>query len=158
MEKYKSMKEKCMKKVEENLCDSEKGLARYNEGYHEGYSDGWDMALKAVIELAEKHQAGTKPPALEENELKPAIKYLHQPLKALVDKVAEECQEVIDAYNDGETKARIAEELADVQEACETAMSKLGYHEMERRNIRFEVIKKNADRGYYMPDRSKYGN
>ena len=43
----------------------------------------------------------------------------------------------------------IAEELADIQEACETAMAILGLTEGERRTIRKKVLCKNASRGYY---------
>jgi hypothetical protein len=42
-----------------------------------------------------------------------------------------------------------AEEIADVQLACETALSGLGFHEKERRNIRLANIQKNTKRGYY---------
>lgn len=48
-----------------------------------------------------------------------------------------------------EGKMRIAEELADIQEACETAMAILGLSEHERQNVRKKVLLKNASRGYY---------
>ena len=70
-------------------------------------------------------------------------------MQSLIDKIVEECDEVVQAFNDGERKERIAEEIADVQLACETALSGLGFHEKERREIRLKDIKKNTDRGYY---------
>jgi len=144
MDKFLMNKENVMREVD-----------KYSEGYRKGYSDGYDKALEATREVAKKYLTPEETP---EHELKPAIRFLSQPLKTLIDKVAEECQEVIDAYNDGETKERVAEELADVQLACETALSKLGYHEKERRKIRLDNIHKNEVRDYYMPPREKYGD
>lgn len=119
----------------------------YGEGYADGFSDGYDKALDNVIELAKKYSYGKKK---EKEELKPAVYFLHQPLGKLIDKVVEEVDEVVQAYNDGETVERIAEELADVQEASETAMAKLPlYVASKRRDTRLKVIEKNAIRGYY---------
>jgi hypothetical protein len=148
----KSLKDNEMAKID---LQNQKA-ASYGNGYADGFSDGYDKALKNVMALADKHAYGTK--KIEQAELKPAIRFLGNSMKSLIDKIVEECDEVVDAFNDGEKPERIAEEIADVQEACETALAGLGYHEKERHNIRLMVIEKNADRGYYMPPREKYGN
>ena len=119
----------------------------YGEGYADGFSAGYDKALDNVAELANKHLYGEK--ADENAELKPAAYFLGDSLQSLIDKIVEECDEVVEAFNDGEKKERIAEEIADVQLACETALSGLGFHEKERRDIRLQCIQKNDKRGYY---------
>ena len=119
----------------------------YGEGYADGFSAGYDKALENVAKLANKHLYGEK--ADEGAELKPAIHFLGEPMQLLIDKIVEECSEVVEAFNDGEKKERIAEEIADVQLACETALSGLGFHEKERRKIRLANIQKNDKRGYY---------
>ena len=140
----KSLKEKEMAEIEER----NKRSASYGEGYADGFSDGYDKAIENVLELANKYAYGKK--ENEEVELKPAVYFLHQPLGKLIDKVVEEVGEVVEAYNDGEPIERIAEELADVQEASETAMAKLPlYVESKRRDTRLKVIEKNTIRGYY---------
>lgn len=144
-----------MDKIMMNKENAMREVDKYSEGYRKGYSDGYDKALEAAREVAKKY---LMPEETLEQELKPAIRFLGQSKKQLLDKVVEECQEVIDAFNDGEPRERIAEELADVQLACETAMSKLGYHEKERRSMRLRCIEKNSKRNYYMPLKEKYGN
>jgi phosphoribosyl-ATP pyrophosphohydrolase len=119
----------------------------YGEGYADGFSAGYDKALDNVAELANKYLYGEK--ADENEELKPAIHFLGDSIQSLIDKIVEECDEVVEAFNDGEKQERIAEEIADVQLACETALSGLGFHERERRNIRLQCIQKNDKRGYY---------
>lgn len=84
-------------------------------------------------------------------ELRPATKFLNQSRGQLLDKIVEECQEVVDAFNDGESRERVAEEVADVQEACETFLAKLGYSNRGRSLIRKAVLEKNQKRGYYEP-------
>jgi NTP pyrophosphatase (non-canonical NTP hydrolase) len=119
----------------------------YGEGYADGFSAGYDKALDNVAELANKYLYGEK--ADENAELKPAIHFLGDSIKSLIDKIVEECDEVVQAFNDGEKPERIAEEIGDVQLACETALAGLGYHEKERRKIRLANIQKNTKRGYY---------
>lgn len=149
-----SMKHREMMRVEMNNVKA----VSYGEGYSEGFSDGYDAALKNIKEAAEKCAIGGKKKA-ETPELKPAILFLSLPLGKLIDKVVEEVDEVVQAYNDGEPTERIAEELADVQLAAETAMSKLpSYVQEKRRSTRIGCIEKNSNRGYYMPPRDKYGN
>ncbi len=149
-----SMKHREMMRVEMNNVKA----VSYGEGYSEGFSDGYDAALKNIRDVAEKCAiGGTK--KSEQPELKPAIRFLNQSLGKLIEKVIEEVDEVVHAYDDGESVERIAEELADVQLAAETAMSKLpSYVQEKRRSTRIGCIKKNSDRGYYMPPREKYGN
>ena len=119
----------------------------YGEGYADGFSAGYDKALENVTEMANKHIYGEK---IDEGAgLRPAIHFLGEPMQLLIDKIVEECDEVVQAFNDGEKQERIAEEIADVQLACETALSGLGLHEKERRKIRLQCIQKNDKRGYY---------
>ena len=132
-----------------------KNAASYGEGYADGFFEGWDKAIKSVLTLADKHSYGKK---VEEAELKPAIRFLHQSQQKLLDKIVEECDEVIEAFNDGESKERIAEEVADVQEACETYLAKLGFSADGRKQVRLQVIDKNGKRGYYNPKDGSYGD
>jgi phosphoribosyl-ATP pyrophosphohydrolase len=122
----------------------------YNEGLRDGFEEGYDRAMKDMQGILKKYHVGVEKPELqEEKELKPAVHFLGNSMQSLIDKIVEECDEVVQAFNDGERKERIAEEIADVQLACETALSGLGFHEKERRQIRLKDIKKNTDRGYY---------
>jgi phosphoribosyl-ATP pyrophosphohydrolase len=122
----------------------------YNEGLRDGFEEGYDRAMKDMQGILKKYHVGVEKPELqEEKELKPAVHFLGNSMQSLIDKIVEECDEVVQAFNDGEKKERVAEEIADVQLACETALSGLGFHEKERREIRLKDIKKNTDRGYY---------
>jgi phosphoribosyl-ATP pyrophosphohydrolase len=142
----KSMREKAIEDMQNRIEKSE----RYNEGLAEGFVDGYDRAIKDVQETLKKYHIGVEVPEMaEEKELKPATYFLGDSLQSLIDKIVEECDEVVQAFNDGERKERVAEEIADVQLACETALSGLGFHEKERRNIRLANIQKNTKRGYY---------
>lgn len=121
------------------------------KGYEAGYKDGYDRGRKDSLHIINKYHLDERNAEVDERELRPAIRFIGQGIDDLIGKVIEECSEVTRAYMDNESKARIAEELADVQEACETVLSKLGFHESERRKIRLQVIKKNEGRGYYSP-------
>ena len=146
-------KEKAIAGVEKMLQASEESLAKYNDGYREGYSDGYDEALEKAREVAEKYNLGVK-----EKELKPATRFLGISLGDQVNKIHAELNEVIKAVMDNEGKERIAEEIADVQQACETALAILGLTEEQRQEIRRKVVMKNSLRGYYAPERDKYGD
>ena len=146
-------KEKAIADVEKMLQASEESLAKYNEGYREGYSDGYDDALEKAREVAEKYSLG-----VTEKELKPATRFMGNSLECQISKIHDEYIEVLNAVMRNESKERIAEELADVQQACETAMAILGMTEDERKEVRHKVVIKNGLRGYYMPERSKYGD
>jgi hypothetical protein len=123
---------------------------RYTEGQKDGFAKGYDRAMKDMQGILKKYHVGVeKPGMVEEKELKPAVHFLGNSMKSLIGKIVEECDEVVQAFNDGEKKERVAEEIADVQLACETALSGLGFHEKERRNIRLANIQKNTKRGYY---------
>lgn len=123
---------------------------RYTEGQKDGFAKGYDRAMKDMQSILKKYHVGVeKPEMAEEKELKPATHFLGEPMQLLIDKIVEECDEVVEAFNDGERKERVAEEIADVQLACETALSGLGLHEKERRKIRLQCIQKNDKRGYY---------
>lgn len=148
-----SMKHAGMMQVELTNIKAES----YGEGYSDGWSDGYDQAIKNTTELAMKCAVGgSKAPA--EKELRPAVRFMHRGKSQQLNKVVEECDEVIQAWNDGEGDERVAEELVDVQMACETMLAMLGYTEEQRKKIRLDVINKNSRRGYYMPPKEKYGN
>ena len=122
----------------------------YNEGLRDGFEEGYDRAMKDMQGILKKYHVGVeKPEPQEEKELKPAVHFLGNSMQSLIDKIVEECDEVVQAFNDGEKPERVAEEIADVQLACETALSGLGFHEKERRKIRLANIQKNDKRGYY---------
>ena len=139
-----------MLKVMLDTKEREKMFQARMEGYKEGYSKGYDKALEIAMDV--KNLVG------QTEELRPAIRFLNQSKSQLVDKIVEETGEVVEAYNDGESKERLAEEIADVQEACETLLAKLGYSQKERRNVRLAVIEKNLKRNYYMPPKGTYGD
>ena len=147
------MKHREMMRVEMNNVKA----VSYGDGYSDGFSDGYDAALKNIKAVAEKCAVGgSKAPA--EKELRPAVRFMHCSQAKQIDKIVEECDEVAHAWDDGESVERIAEEVADVQQACETMLAMLGYTEAQRREIRLAVIDKNSRRGYYMPPRDKYGD
>jgi phosphoribosyl-ATP pyrophosphohydrolase len=142
----KGMREIAIEDMQKRIEKSE----LYNEGLRDGFEEGYDRAMKDMQGILKKYHVGVEKPELqEEKELKPAVHFLGNSMQSLIDKIVEECDEVVQAFNDGERKERIAEEIADVQLACETALSGLGFHEKERREIRLKDIKKNTDRGYY---------
>ncbi len=149
-------KEQALQGVEKMIEASEESLAKYNEGYREGFSDGYDVALERAREVAEKYNLGVEKP--KEKELKPAVRFLGISLGDQVNKIHSELSEVIKAVMDNEGKERIAEELVDVQQACETALAILGLTEEQRQEIRRKVVMKNSLRGYYAPERDKYGD
>lgn len=152
MENMNKFKAKAMQETERMIVASEESLAKYNEGYKEGYSDGYDKALGNVQVIIRKYNLGG------EKELKPATRFLSCSLEGQISKIHDEYIEVLNAVLRNEGKERIAEELADVQEACETALAILGLTEDERKETRRKVVIKNGLRGYYMPERSKYGD
>lgn len=123
---------------------------KFAEGQKDGFAKGYDRAMKDMQGILKKYHVGVEKPGMaEEKELKPATHFLGEPMQLLIDKIVEECDEVVEAFNDGEKKERVAEEIADVQLACETALARLGFHEKERRKIRLANIQKNDKRGYY---------
>ena len=48
---------------------------------------------------------------------------------------------------------KTALELIDIQTSCESLLHLLGYRERSRRELRKQVIAKNAERGYYDDER-----
>lgn len=148
-------KEQVMQGVDKMVAATVEGVRRYYDGYKEGFSEGYDAALEKAREVAEKYNLGVEP---EEKELKPATRFLRVSLADQINKIHAEWTEVMNAYMDNEGKERIAEELVDVQQACETALAILGLTEDERREARRKVIAKNSKREYYAPNRDKYGD
>jgi flagellar biosynthesis/type III secretory pathway protein FliH len=135
-------KEQAMCGVDKMIEAAIEGTRRYYDGYKEGYSEGYDEALTAAREVAEKYNLGGQ-------ELKPAVKFMQNSIGAQIQKIYEEFIEVSDAYNNGESTERVAEEACDVQQTCETLLAMLGYDDEERRKLRQKVLCKNASRGYY---------
>jgi phosphoribosyl-ATP pyrophosphohydrolase len=142
----KGMRETAIEEFNNAIDDKQKRI----EGEKDGFQKGYDRAMADMQGILKKYHVGVEVPEMaEEKELKPAIHFLGDSVQSLIDKIVEECDEVVEAFNDGEKQERIAEEIADVQLACETALSGLGFHERERRKIRLQCIQKNDKRGYY---------
>ena len=123
-----------------------------SEAYQQGYFDALadvehqheqpaDNAriIRHIVELID----------LRESEPRPAVRFLHDGLPVQLKKLKEEYGEVVQAYEEGESRDRLTEELADVQMVCETIMAAVGLTANQRRRIRILVIKKNMARGYY---------
>ena len=123
-----------------------------SESYQQGYFDALadverqheqpaDDAriIRPIVELLD----------LRESEPRPAVKFIHDGLPVQLKKLKEEYGEVVQAYEVGESRDRLAEELADVQMVCETIMAAVGMSDKQRRRMRRFVIAKNMARGYY---------
>lgn len=88
--------------------------------------------------------------------LKPAKKFINNTtLEEQFDHIAEELQEAEEAlfdfkerYTKPRTLYHLAEEICDIQMACETFLAILGLNEIERDRARLKVIAKNIARGY----------
>jgi flagellar biosynthesis/type III secretory pathway protein FliH len=139
-------REQVMQGVEKMLSANIEGMRKFNDGYREGFEEGYNAALEKAREVAEKYNLGVEP---EEKELKPAVRFMGISLADQINKIHSELTEVISAYMDKEGEERIAEEIADVQQACETALAILGLTDEQRHEIRRKVIMKNKLRGYY---------
>jgi phosphoribosyl-ATP pyrophosphohydrolase len=135
-----------LQKIEQAHKAEHEHLNTYQDGYSEGFSDGWDKAINNVQIILKRYSIGG-----EKSDLKPATKFMSSPVKEQLQKIKEELAEVMLAYQN-ESKERIAEELVDVQQACETALAMLGLSEDERSKMRKKVLLKNASRGYYNGD------
>ncbi len=108
------------------------------ERQHEQSADDTRI-IRPIVELID----------LRESEPRPAVKFIHDGLPVQLKKLKEEYGEVVQAYEMGESRDRLTEELADVQMVCETIMATVGLTKNQRRRIRILVIKKNMARGYY---------
>ena len=115
--------------------------AAYQEGYADGASDGFDRGLMVARKIVERHALGGVG-------LKPATKAASRSYSQQLAKIEEEYGEVIEAYTDGEPKERLAEELVDLQVACETMLAIMGYTDDDRQRSRKMVTEKNRARGY----------
>jgi phosphoribosyl-ATP pyrophosphohydrolase len=139
-------KSDALRVIEQAQEAERKHLEYFQDGYMEGYDKGWDEALDNVQTILKRYSIGG-----EKSDLKPATKFMSSPVKEQLQKIKEELAEVMLAYQN-ESKERIAEELVDVQQACETALAMLGLSEDERSKMRKKVLLKNASRGYYNGD------
>ena len=123
-----------------------------SEAYQQGYFDALadvehqheqpaddKHIIRPIVELLD----------LRESEPRPAVKFIHDGLPVQLKKLKEEYDEVVQAYEMGEGRDRLTEELADVQMVCETIMATVGLTANQRRQVRRLVIKKNMTRGYY---------
>ena len=123
-----------------------------SESYQQGYFDALadverqheqpaddTRIIRPIVELMD----------LRGSEPRPAMKFIHDGLPVQLKKLKEEYDEVVQAYEMGESRDRLTEELADVQMVCETIMATVGLTANQRRRIRRLVIKKNMARGYY---------
>ena len=123
-----------------------------SEAYQQGYFDALadvehqreqpaddTRIIRLIVELVD----------LRESEPRPAVRFLHDGLPMQLKKLKEEYSEVVQAYDEGESRDRLTEELADVQMVCETIMAAVGLTDKQRRRMRRYVIAKNMVRGYY---------
>ena len=123
-----------------------------SESYQQGYFDALaDVEHQHEQPADDKHIVR---PILElldlrESEPRPAVRFLHDGPLVLLKKLKEEYSEVVQAYEEGESRDRLTEELADVQMVCETIMAAVGLTDKQRRQMRRFVIAKNMARGYY---------
>ncbi len=141
-------KSDALRVIEQAQEAERKHLEYFQDGYMEGYDNGWDEALNNVQTILKRYSIGG-----DKSDLKPAARGIRpKEFYGQIEKLREELAEVVEAWNDGQGKGRIAEELADLQQACETAMAMLGLSEVERQNVRKKVLLKNASRGYYNGD------
>ena len=123
-----------------------------SEAYQHGYFD-------ALADVEHQHEQPADDrhivrPILElldlrESEPRPAVRFLHDGPLVLLKKLKEEYSEVVQAYEEGESRDRLTEELADVQMVCETIMAAVGLTDKQRRRMRRFVISKNMARGCY---------
>lgn len=111
------------------------------ERQHEQPADDTRI-IRPIVELLD----------LRESEPRPAVKFIHDGLPVQLKKLKEEYGEVVQAYEMGESRDRLTEELADLQMVCETIMATVGLSVIQRRRIRRLVITKNMARGYYDQD------
>ncbi len=138
-------KSEALSAIEQAQEAERKHLEYFQDGYMEGYDNGWDNALENVQVILKRYSIGG-----EKSDLKPAAKGIRPTeFYGQIEKLREELAEVVEAWNEGQGRGRIAEELADLQQACETAMAMLGLSEDERSKVRKKVLLKNASRGYY---------
>jgi len=138
-------KSDALRVIEQAQEAERKHLEYFQDGYMEGFSDGWDKSLDNVQVILKRYNIGA-----DKSDLKPAARCIRpKEFHGQIEKLREELAEVVEAWNEGQGRGRIAEELADLQQACETAMAMLGLSELERQNVRKKVLLKNASRGYY---------
>lgn len=140
-------KSDALRVIEQAQEAERKHLEYFQDGYMEGFSDGWDKSQDNVQVILKRYNIGA------DSDLKPAARGIRpKEFYGQIEKLREELTEVIEAWNEGQGRGRVAEELADLQQACETAMAMLGLSEVERQNVRKKVLLKNASRGYYNGD------
>ena len=123
-----------------------------SEAYQQGYFDALaDVERQHEQPADDKHiiRPIVELLDLRESEPRPAVKFIHDGLPVQLKKLKEEYGEVVQAYEVGESRDRLTEELADVQMVCETIMATVGLTANQRRRVRRLVIKKNMARGYY---------
>lgn len=138
-------KSDAMQAVEQAQEAEKRHLDYFQDGYTEGYSDGWDKALENVQVILKWYSIGG-----EKSSLKPVAKSIRpKDFNGQIEKLKEELAEVIEAHVEGQGRERVAEELVDLQMACETALAILGLSEDLRQKIRRKVVLKNSLRGYY---------
>jgi predicted house-cleaning noncanonical NTP pyrophosphatase (MazG superfamily) len=90
-----------------------------------------------------------------ESALRPAAKFVNQPMELQLAKLDEEVKEVhAEMFGSGSyVVTSLAQELADVQMVCETILAHMGLNEQQRMDVRKQVIEKNRVRGYYEGDK-----
>ena len=104
-----------------------------------------DDIKSAIIELQQ----------YRESSLRPATKFVNQPMELQLAKLDEEVKEVhAELIDDGNyIVPSLARELVDVQMVCETILARIGLNEKQRMDVRKQVVEKNRVRGYYEEDK-----
>lgn len=79
------------------------------------------------------------------------------PVRVWFEKLQEEVMEAheqaifFQMLGDDDSHARLAEELTDIKNLCETYLSVLGYDAFARKDLQKRVNQKNQERGYFEP-------
>lgn len=104
------------------------------------YAEDYEVVYQLLVELKERR----------ESDLRPATKFLSCEIGKQLSKIQQEFKEVESelAYKVFD-EDNAAEELVDLQTACETMLAILGLDEAARADVRRRVMAKNKARGYY---------
>ncbi len=79
------------------------------------------------------------------------------PVRVWFEKLQEEVMEAheqaifFQMLGDDDSHGRLAEELTDIKNLCETYLSVLGYDTFARKDLQKRVNRKNQERGYFEP-------